>query len=158
MKMKVRDICSCSAVTVSPQDTIAHAAKKMANHNVGALPVVDYLGKVLGMITDRDITVRAIAHGKDPERYSVTDIMSDHISCVCLDAEVTSAAKIMSEAKVRRLPVVDDGKVVGFLSLGDIASIGKYDMEAGKTLCDISCHCAEHKGDKEATETEKAYS
>jgi CBS domain-containing protein len=141
--MKVKDICSCSTVTVSPQDTIAHAAKKMANHNVGALPVVDYSGRVLGMITDRDITIRSIAQGKDPERYSVSDIMSDHISCVCLDADISSATKIMSEAKVRRLPVVDDGKVVGFLSLGDIASIGRFDTEAGKTLCDVSCHCAE---------------
>lgn len=129
----------------------------MANHNIGALPVVDYSGKVLGMITDRDITVRATACGKDPERYCVTDVMSDHISCVCLDADVTSATKIMSEAKVRRLPVVDDGKVVGFLSLGDIASVGRYDMEAGKTLCDVSCHCSEHHHKDDETQSEKSY-
>ena len=147
--MKVKDICSCRTVTVTPQDTIAEAARKMAKHNVGALPVVDYSGRAIGIITDRDITIRATAECKDPERYSVNDIMSGDISCVCLDADVTSAAKIMSEAKVRRLPVVDDGKVVGFLSLGDIASVGKFDTEAGKTLCDISCHCADKKGEKE---------
>ncbi len=148
--MKVRDICSCSTLTVSPQTTLSEAAEKMAKHNVGALPVVDYSGRALGMITDRDITVRAIAKGKDPSRYAVADIMTDHVSCVCLDADVTSAVKIMSDSKVRRLPVVDDGKVVGFLSLGDIASVGKYDMEAGKALCDISCHCAQKKGTQQA--------
>ena len=143
--MKVKDICSCKTITVAPSDTISEAAKKMACHNVGALPVVDGSGKALGIITDRDITIRAIADGKDPTNSSVSDIMSDNLSCVCLDADVSSATKIMSEAKVRRLPVIDDGKVVGFLSLGDIASVGGYDTEAGKALCDISCGCCEKK-------------
>lgn len=136
--MKVKDVCSCSTITVTPQDTVATAAKKMAKHNVGALPVVDYGGKAIGMITDRDITIRVTAEGKDPEHYSVCDIMTNHISCVCLDADIESAAKIMGEAKVRRLPVVDEGKVVGFISLGDISRTGKFDMEAGQALCEIS--------------------
>ncbi len=136
--MKVRDICSCSTVTVNPQDSVVMAAKKMQKHNIGALPVVDYSGKVLGIITDRDITIRVTASGKDPERYTVCDVMTNHISSVCLDADIESATQIMSEAKVRRLPVVDDGKIVGFVSLGDISRTGKFDMEAGKALCDIS--------------------
>lgn len=136
--MKVKDICSCSTITVTPQDTILTAAKKMAQHNVGALPVVDYSGKALGMITDRDITVRVTAEGKDPIRYSVCDIMTNHISSVCLDADIESATKIMGESKVRRLPVIDDGKVVGFISLGDISRTGQFDMEAAHALCEIS--------------------
>ncbi|MCD8048307.1 MAG: CBS domain-containing protein [Clostridia bacterium] len=140
--MKVKDICSCSALTISSEESVTDAARKMANHNVGALPVVDYSGHAIGMITDRDITIRSVAHSKDPDRCTVGDIMTDHISCICPDDDITSATKKMSQAKVRRLPVINDGQVVGFLSLGDIASIGKYDMEAGKTLCDISCHCA----------------
>lgn len=139
--MKVKDICSCSTITVTPQDSVALAAKKMAKHNVGALPVVDYSGKVLGMITDRDITIRVTAEAKDPNRYTVSDIMTNHISCVCLDADIESAAKIMGESKVRRLPVVDDGKIVGFISLGDISRTGKFDMEASKALCSISSKC-----------------
>lgn len=137
--MKVKDVCSCSVLTVTGQDTVKEAACKMAKHNVGALPVVDYSGRVIGMITDRDITIRITAEGKDPSRYSVCDIMSGDISCVCMDADVASATRIMGEAKVRRLPVVDDGKVVGFISLGDISRTGKFDMEAGKALCEISC-------------------
>ena len=136
--MKVKDICSCNTITVTPQDKISIAAQKMARHNVGALPVVDYSGKVLGMITDRDITVRVTAEGKDPQRYSVCDIMTNHISCVCMDADIESAAKIMGESKVRRLPVVDDGKVVGFISLGDISRTGKFNMEASEALTEIS--------------------
>lgn len=136
--MKVKDICSCETLTITGQDTVKEAAKKMAKHNVGALPVVDYSGKVIGMITDRDITVRVTAEGKDPSRYSVCDIMTGDVSCVCMDADVSNAAKIMGQAKVRRLPVVDDGKIVGFVSLGDISRTGKFDMEAGQALCEIS--------------------
>ena len=143
--MKVKDICSCSAITVNPQDTISEAAKKMAKHNVGALPVVDYSGKVLGMITDRDITVRVTAEGKDPNRYSVCDIMTNHISCVCMDADIDSATKIMGEAKVRRLPVVDNGKVVGFISLGDISRTGQFNMETATALCEISSKYKKNK-------------
>ena len=138
MNMKVKDICSCSTITVTPQDKVSQAAKKMAKHNVGALPVVDYSGKAIGMITDRDITIRVTAEGKDPERYSVCDIMTNHISCVCLDADIENAAKIMGESKVRRLPVVDEGRVVGFISLGDISRTGKFNMEASEALCEIS--------------------
>lgn len=139
--MKVKDICSCSTITVTPQDSVAYAARKMANHNVGALPVVDYSGKAIGMITDRDITIRVTAEGKDPSRYSVCDVMTESITSVCLDAEISSAAQIMGEAKVRRLPVVDNGKVVGFISLGDISRTGKFDTEAAQALCEISCKC-----------------
>ncbi|MGM9550855.1 MAG: CBS domain-containing protein [Clostridia bacterium] len=137
--MKIKDICSCNAITVNPQDTVMTAAEKMEHHNVGALPVVDYSGRVLGIITDRDITIRVTAKGKDAKQYQVCDIMTNNVSCVCLDADIESATKIMGESKVRRLPVVDSGKVVGFVSLGDISRTGKFDMEAGKTLCDISC-------------------
>lgn len=144
--MKVKDICSCETLTVTGQDTVREAAKKMAKHNVGALPVVDYSGRVIGMITDRDITVRVTAEDKDPSRFSVCDIMTHDVSCVCMDADVASAAKMMSRAKVRRLPVIDDGRVVGFISLGDISRTGKYDMEVGHALCDISSKysCKKH--------------
>ncbi len=144
--MKVKDICSCETLTVTGNDTVKEAARKMAKHNVGALPVVDYSGKVVGMITDRDITVRVTAEGKDPSRYSICDVMTHDVSCVCMDADISAAAKIMGQAKVRRLPVVDDGKVVGFISLGDISRTGKFDTEAASALCDISskkskCSC-----------------
>lgn len=136
--MKVKDVCSCEALTVTGRDTIRDAAQKMAKHNVGALPVVDYSGRIVGMITDRDITVRVTAENKDPSRFTVCDIMSHDVSCVCQEADLSSAAKMMGHAKVRRLPVIDDGKVVGFISLGDISRTGKYDAEVGNALCDIS--------------------
>ncbi len=144
--MKVKDICSCETLTVTGNDTVKEAARKMANHNVGALPVVDYSGRVIGMITDRDITIRVTAEGKDPSRYSVCDVMTHDVSCVCMDADVSSAAKMMGQAKVRRLPVIDEGKIVGFISLGDISRTGQYDMEAGKALCEISSKksCKKH--------------
>ncbi|MBQ8002105.1 MAG: CBS domain-containing protein [Clostridia bacterium] len=144
--MKVKDICSCETLTVTGQDTVKEAAGKMAKHNVGALPVVDYSGRVIGMITDRDITVRVTAEGKDASRCSVCDVMTHDVSCVCMDADVASAAKMMGHARVRRLPVIDDGRIVGFISLGDISRTGKYDMEAGHALCEISskCTCKKH--------------
>ncbi len=97
--MKVKDVCSCEALTVTGRDTIREAAQKMAKHNVGALPVVDYSGRVVGMITDRDITVRVTAENKDPSRFTVCDIMSHDVSCVCQDADLSSAAKMMGTPK-----------------------------------------------------------
>ncbi len=148
MSLKVKDVCSCETLTVSGNDTVREAACKMSKHNIGALPVVDYSGRVVGMITDRDITVRLTAEGKDPSRYCVCDIMTKDVSCVCMEADVTSAAKMMGQAKVRRLPVIDDGKIVGFISLGDISRTGQFDMEAGKALCEISCKTSSKSGCK----------
>jgi CBS domain-containing protein len=120
--MRVAEIMTKDVQTVSSSDTIQKAAMAMDNLNVGALPVCD--GEELrGVITDRDITVRATAAGLSPVDIQVGDIMSDDVDYVFEDDDVDKAAAKMKERQIRRLPVINHAKrLVGFVSLGDLAT------------------------------------
>lgn len=119
--MKVSDIMSCGVELVNPDDSIQSAAKKMAEADVGFLPVGEN-DRLVGMVTDRDITLRAVAKGKNPKSTKVREIMTDKVLYCTQDDEVEDAADNMASLKVRRLPIVNDEKrLVGVLSLGDIA-------------------------------------
>ena len=119
--MKVRDIMSPDVELVNPSDSIQSAAKKMADADIGFLPVGEN-DRLVGMVTDRDITLRAVALGKNPKSTKVRDIMTDKVLYCTEDDEVEDAADNMASLKIRRLPIVnDDKRLVGILSLGDIA-------------------------------------
>jgi CBS domain-containing protein len=120
--MRVAEVMTRDVQTVSPGDTIQKAAAAMDNLNVGVLPVCD--GEHLqGVITDRDITVRATAAGHSPTETKVGDVMTDQIDYVFEDDDVEEAANKMKARQIRRLPVIDrDKKLVGVISLGDIAT------------------------------------
>ncbi|MBV8538317.1 MAG: CBS domain-containing protein [Alphaproteobacteria bacterium] len=120
--MRVAEIMTRDVQTISTSDTIQKAAMAMDNLNVGALPVCD--GEELrGVITDRDITVRATAVGLAPADIKVGDIMSEDVDYVFEDDDVSEAATKMKERQIRRLPVVNQSKrLVGFVSLGDLAT------------------------------------
>jgi len=122
--MRVAEIMTRDVQTISSSDTIQKAAMTMDNLNVGALPVCD--GEELrGVITDRDITVRATAVGLSPADIKVGDIMSEDVDYVFEDDDVAQAATKMKERQIRRLPVIDRSKrLVGFVSLGDLATKG----------------------------------
>ena len=104
--------------------------------NLGALPVTDRSGRLVGMITDRDIAVRCVASGADARELRVDDIMTRGVYTASPDAEVGDAARRMGRGQVRRLPVVEGGRIVGMLSLADMAR--SCDMEAAAALADIS--------------------
>jgi len=116
----IRDYMTSQVETVGPDDTARDAAAFMLSADTGSIPVCDG-DKVIGMITDRDIAVRGVANGKGPD-CAVRDLMSSDVICVRDTDDYTSVAQQMSDAQVRRLPVVDaHGKLVGMVSLGDLS-------------------------------------
>jgi CBS domain-containing protein len=118
--MKVREIMTPDVVIASPDDTLQHAAELMADIDAGVLPIGEN-DRLVGMLTDRDITVRAVAAGKSPSECKVRDVMSPDIKYIYEDESLEDAARNMSELQVRRLPVLNrDKRLVGIVSLGDL--------------------------------------
>ena len=135
--MKVRDIMTRDVRVASPSDNLKRAAQIMEEHDFGMLPVGDE-GRLVGMLSDRDITIRAVARGVSPDSGKVRDIMSAEVKYVYDDDTVEDAARSMSDLQVRRLPVLDrDKRLVGIVSLGDLAVTGDERL-AGKTLEKVS--------------------
>lgn len=134
--MKVRDIMTSDPSTLTPQSTLGEAATLMKQEDCGSLPILEG-GKLVGIITDRDIVVRAIADGKDPKSCKVSDVMSADPVTVSPDTSVDEAQRIMSERQVRRLPVVDDGRLVGIVVIGQIAQ-RDHAKDVGETLKEVS--------------------
>jgi len=135
--MKVRDIMTKDVAYVRPEDSVYQAAQLMHQENVGAIPVCDNNG-VVGMVTDRDIVVRNVVSGADPKTTPVSNIMTTGVATVTPDTDVNKIGGIMSQHQVRRLPVVENNKLVGIVSLGDLAVDERTDMEAAFALTDIS--------------------
>ncbi|MDD4295360.1 MAG: CBS domain-containing protein [Ruminiclostridium sp.] len=135
--MKVRDVMTKSVATVSPDTTIKEAAQMMQQHNVGSIPVVDNTGLV-GIVTDRDIVVRNIAHGQDPISTPVKNIMTSQVMTATPEEDVQAISQKMSTQQIRRVPVVENKQLVGMVSLGDIATTGTTNMEASEALTEIS--------------------
>lgn len=135
--MLVSSVMSRDLIVVEPDDSVECAARLLAHHNLGALPVCGIDGKLKGMVTDRDITIRAVAADVG-KHATVRQVMSKSIVTVEAHAPVEEAAELMSSHKIRRLPVVNDGRVIGMISLGDIAKSSGLRMEVGRILSDIS--------------------
>ncbi|HIW93764.1 MAG TPA: CBS domain-containing protein [Candidatus Flavonifractor merdipullorum] len=136
--MRVRELMSDQVVSVTPGESAALAARLLDRREVGALPVCGADGRLQGIVTDRDIVLRCVAAGRDPAHTPVSQIMSRNCAWVTPGAETTDAAQVMGAAQVRRLPVVERGKVVGMLSLGDLVCSHSCDAAAGAALLHIS--------------------
>jgi CBS domain-containing protein len=134
--MKIRDVMTPNPRTVSPNDTIQAAARVMQTEDTGAVPVVDG-GHVLAVVTDRDIVLRVVAEGGS---YSsrVGDIATKGVVCVTPDMSTREASELMSEHQIRRLPVVENDRLVGIVSIGDLAVKDGKDSRWGDTLQSIS--------------------
>jgi CBS domain-containing protein len=119
--MIIREVMTRDVRIASPDDTLLFAAQVMESEDFGSLPIAEDQ-RLVGMLTDRDITVRGVAHGMAPRDCAVREIMSTDIKYVYDDESVSDAAKIMGDMCVRRLPVLDrDQRLVGIVSLGDLA-------------------------------------
>ena len=135
--MQLSNIMSHDVEVISPDSTIQDAADKMKSLDVGSLPVCDGT-RLLGMLTDRDIAVRAVAAGCPPST-SVRDAMTPYVTCCFDDEDVQRAAKVMQEKQIRRLPVLNhDKRLVGIVSLGDIATQTGDKTLSGKSLEEVS--------------------
>lgn len=139
--MKVRDVMTDPAIYIDTEATVETAAKLMQQHNIGAVPVVDAQSALKGIVTDRDIVLRNIAIGYDPKTVKVSDIMTTGVASVAPDTDVRTASKLMSNEQIRRLPVVDNGRVVGLVAIGDLAVTGSFTLEVSKALTEISHGC-----------------
>lgn len=118
----VSEVMTRHVQIISPQSSLQEAARLMDRFNIGALPVCQ-AGKLQGMITDRDITVRAIAHGMNPMRTRVCEVMSEHTRWCHEHQAIDDVLKQMRDVQIRRIPVLNDtGVVVGIVSLGDLAT------------------------------------
>ncbi|MCY7314434.1 MAG: CBS domain-containing protein [Rubrivivax sp.] len=134
---RVADLMTRGVRSMSPTDTVQLAAQAMDELGVGVIPVCDG-GRVVGLVTDRDIAIRVVAQGLPIESTKLSEVMSEGVECVREDDGVDAVRQRMQEAQIRRLPVLDDqGQLVGMLSLGDLAA--KDDAEeAGEALAAIS--------------------
>jgi CBS domain-containing protein len=134
--MNIRDVMTPNPRTVSPDDTIQNAARIMRDEDTGVVPVVDN-GRAVGMVTDRDIVVRAVADGGQLNR-PIREIVSSSVICASPEMSTRDAAQLMSDHQVRRLPVVENERLVGIVSIGDLAVKEGKDSRTGDTLQAIS--------------------
>jgi CBS domain-containing protein len=136
--MQVFEAMTPNVVSAMPETTLMDAALIMKNLDVGPLPVVDE-GRLVGVITDRDITVRATAEGRDPNTTRVGEVMSPEVVTCAEGDDVRAAARLMQDAQLRRLLVVDGaGNLTGIVSLGDLVLQTGDDRLAGETLEKVS--------------------
>ena len=123
MAKKARDIMEADVDFVGADDTVEQAAKKMAQLDVGALPICNEDKRLEGMITDRDIAVKVVAKGKDPKKTKARDVADQpEVVTIGADDSIDEALRTMKDKKVRRLPVIDGREVVGIISQGDLAT------------------------------------
>jgi CBS domain-containing protein len=134
--MNIREVMTPNPQCVAPGDSIQNAARIMRDCDTGAVPVVDN-GRPVGIVTDRDIVIRAVADGAQLNR-PVREIVTGDVVCVTPEMSTHEAADLMSEHQVRRLPVVENDRVVGIVSLGDLAVKEAKDKRVGDTLEHIS--------------------
>ena len=119
MRKTVQDVMTADPVTISRSNSVVDAARLMESADVGSVPVVDG-GTPVGIVTDRDIAIRVVAKGKDPTATQVGEIATDQPYYVEPDQDLDEALELMAYRKVRRLPVVEDGQLVGMLAQADV--------------------------------------
>lgn len=124
-------------ISVHNSDTVETAAQLMKQYNIGSVPVCED-EKVIGIITDRDITLRSASSGQNVMRQTVREIMTSNPVTVSSNTDVHEAARIMGERQIRRLPVVENGKLVGIVSIGDLAVVPELKDNIGESLSSIS--------------------
>nr|WP_315022820.1 CBS domain-containing protein [uncultured Aminipila sp.] len=134
--MLVKDIMTSCVSCVRPDSPLSQVAKQMKQENIGSIPVCNDSGRVLGIITDRDIVLRSVA--EDNNNLKAQDIMSQNITCATPSMNAHDAALLLSNNQIRRLPVVSNDRLVGIVSLGDIAQKNILVDEAGDALSAIS--------------------
>ncbi|QOR67230.1 CBS domain-containing protein [Cytobacillus suaedae] len=138
MEQQLRNIMTSDVYTVKDSQTIQEAAALMSEHNIGAIPVVNNNGEIVGIVTDRDITLRATAQG-EAAQTRVSEVMTaQQIVKGTPDMDIHQAAQLMAEQQIRRLPVVENGQIVGMVSLGDLAVNNQFDQDAEQALSSIS--------------------
>ena len=137
MAQSIRDVMTSSPCTIDADKSVAYAAKMMREEDVGLAPIVEG-GKLVGMLTDRDIAVRVAAQGRDPDQVKVVEVASKQLVTIDPEQDLDEALRIMAQHQVRRLPVVEeDGRLIGVVAQADIAREGDDSM-TGQLVQEIS--------------------
>ena len=143
--MKLREVMTNPVIRIQPEENVAVAARMLEHYNIGAIPVCGSDGRVCGMLTDRDIVTRCLAAERKPETTTVRDVMTSRVIVGRPDMDAAVAASLMGREQIRRLPVMENGKLCGMVSLGDIALKEESCMDAGDALTEISSHLSSRK-------------
>ena len=141
--MKVRELMTKQVVRIHPEEPVAVAARTLTQYNIGALPVCGRDGQIYGMVTDRDLVTRGRASGRQADAMKVRDVMTAGVVSVGPDMDVTAAAHLMGRRQVRRLPVVENGRLCGMVSLGDLAAREENAIDAADALTEITANIRE---------------
>ena len=137
MGQNIKDVMTSDPRTIDADKSVAYAAKMMRDEDVGLAPVVEG-DKLIGMLTDRDIAIRVVAEGKNPEQVTVREVASQQVVTIDPQQDLDEALRIMAKHQVRRLPVVEeDGRLVGVVAQADVAREG-YEKQTGKLVEEIS--------------------
>lgn len=136
--MKLREVMTHPVIRIHPDETVAVAARTLTHYNIGILPVCGGDGRLCGLVTDRDLVTRCLAAGRSPASTPVRDVMTSQIISARPDLDASLAAGLMGHEQIRRLPVVENGKLCGMVSLGDLAQRRESNLDAGDALADIS--------------------
>ena len=137
--MKLRDVMTNPVIRINPEESVAVAARTLGRYNIGALPVCGSDGRLCGLITDRDIVTRCLA-------TPVRDVMTAKVITARPDMEVALAAGLMGREQIRRLPVMENGRLCGMVSLGDLAMQDETSIDAGDALTEISNNLSSRDG------------
>lgn len=132
--MKIRDVMTNRVVKIHPEESVSVAARTLQHYNIGALPVCSYDGDLCGVVTDRDLVTRCLASGQKPENMKVRDVMTNQVVSASPEMDTSMAARLMGSRQVRRLPVVENGKLCGMVSLGDLAKKEETNPDAADAL------------------------
>ena len=134
--MNVRELMTTAPITVQPDATLGEVAVLMKQEDCGSIPVVED-GRLVGIVTDRDIVIRGVAAGSDPKTQRVSTVMSADPVTIRPDDDLTDAEKVMADRQIRRLPVVENGKLVGIIVTAQIARAADK-RKVGETIKEIS--------------------
>ena len=143
--MKLREVMTHPVIRIHPDETVAVAARTLTHYNIGILPVCGGDGRLCGLVTDRDLVTRCLAAGRSPANTPVRDVMTAQVISARPDLDTSMAASLMGREQIRRLPVVENGRLCGMVSLGDLAVKEESSLDAGDALSGISSWVSSRK-------------
>ena len=141
--MKIRDLMTQPVVRIHPEESVAVAARTLTYYNIGILPVCGSDGRICGLVTDRDLVTRCLASGRAAAVTPVREVMTTQVFSARPDMDAAAAASLMGRAQIRRLPVLENGRLCGMISLGDLAQQEETEMDAADALGEISAGLSE---------------
>ena len=136
MAKTIRDLMTKNLCAIDADQPVAHAAKMMRDENVGLAPIVEGQ-KLVGTLTDRDIAIRVVAEGKDPQKTTVREVATTRVVTIDPNQDLADALRLMAKNQVRRLPVVEDGRLAGIVAQADVAKHAS-DEQTGEVVEEIS--------------------